>query len=827
MAKPTLYKVGAIIEQKWMKTSDKLAITNRSAIDYIVDYVLDRITLGRRSAKLKPKSPGDTLLLLKSGTGSGKSTVIAPSIFKKQECSIIVTQPRVLTTVEITHDILRYNSNLTLGDNIGYQTGVVKRRPMKRKGINFVTTGVLLQQFITKGILWISETYNVIIIDEVHEKSLDIETLLYYIKQMTLKYWDNRTFPVIILMSATFNERLYQSYFNIPKENYIEVEGFSFPIQEIWLRHDSQNYMQSAIEWVRKIHITEQQDLKKQQRDIIIFVKGAADITYLTDEIWKLNNDIQLVQKSGYIYPLGLNREIFIENGKRYNDIMQQIEDVKVNECDAELRKCKELTKIKPSRRVIISTNVAETGVTIDTLAHCIDTGYYLNAWYDSIFCSEVMTSSPITKFMATQRKGRVGRKAAGKSYRLYTQETYESLLEDQPSKLITSDITISILNLIISETDSKFAEEEFPDRFNENELYDPFIEASERALIERPMTDKTTVEHDNQYTLEETKNTRFAGKYRVSSKDTWGPHKLDLIELPSADSLFTSLDKLLMLGFIDDNFKPTLMGCMAEKLRKISSESIRMIFAGYAYGANILDLITIAAFIEVGWTNVSKLHRYKYQPRIPINTAGNSGKIASKVLWACDFIEYLWIWDDFCAIVEKIIKSRKKNVINELLEWAILNKMNFNGLLEVVTRRDELIANFITCDMNPFYNGLGLIRGTYNLARIMSEDSKLGISEITKIKRCLLDGYRMFVCRWNPKIQSYESVYKHIPVHIDHYLTRPITIGDEQVRPKTLITSGIIMRQKYQSDMYEYISNDAVSVLDGFVSLDESLVII
>lgn len=815
--KPTLYKIGALVIQSWMSQAEKVRAETQPAIEFVVDYIIDRIATTRRATpKIIAKSPGDILLLLNSATGSGKSTVIAPAVLARQECTILVTQPRVLTTVEIVHDIVRRNKDLTLGDNIGYQTGVIKRKPTRRKGINFVTTGVLLQQFITKGVEWVAETYSVIFIDEVHERSIDVELLLSYVKSLSIAHW-NKRYPLIVLMSATFNKTLYQKYFDIPARNYIEVTGFSYPIQEVWQNHDVVNYVTTATSIVRDIHINNTDDYKHAQRDIIIFVKGEADIKLLLAQIWKLNEDTTFVKKAGYIYPLGLNREIFIESGKRYQDIMSHLDTVHMTAATPEEQKELQLLKLaaaKPSRRVIIATNVAETGVTIETLKYCIDTGYVMNVWVDSLFDTEVIMSSPVTQFMARQRKGRVGRKAPGIWYPLFTQKLFNQLQIDQPSKMITEDITNPLLNLIITNSESKFTEIDTitPD---DDSAYNIYLDDNERHLQD----------DDEQYSHVTTKQ-RESGLYKVQSAREWKPSDLDLLELPSADSMFTSLDKLLMLGFIDDSFIPTPLGCMANKIRKISPESLRMIFAGYSYGANILDLITIAAFEEIGWIAISEVPRFKYQPRSPLGDGHEkAAKLTSKILWGCEFIEYLWIWYEFTAHVNSVGKS-KNNVMDKISEWCTLNKFNMQGLLDVVIRRDEYISNFIVCDMNPFYNGLGLERGTYNLSKIMRDNHEAGIREIQKIKRCLVDGYRYYICRWDNKTFTYRSIYKHIPIYIDNAISRPTTVFDEQVRPQLILCSGIILRQKFQSDMFEYMPGGAISILDGFITFDDTLIL-
>ncbi|CAM6002870.1 unnamed protein product, partial [Sphagnum balticum] len=445
MSLPTLLVPGNLVEQKFMNETERSNAENMRPIDFIVNYLYDRVSDKKGSnPRISAHSPGDKILLLESATGSGKSTILAPELFKRQENRIAVTQPRILTTVEIPHDIIQRYKDLELGLNIGYQTGVLKNKPSS-KGIVFMTTGVLLQQFISIPPEVMKSYYKFIIIDEVHERDIYLDLLIYYIKKMLTEYYKDSSCCAVVFMSATFSYKLFADYFgiNTDKGGYLQVSGSTYPIKLIYPEHDISDYIVSTIGLIKDIH-KNKDDFSSQVRDILVFVKGEKEIKAIIEGVDRLNEDKSMKQ-FGLLYALGLSRSISIQNTKEYRDIF------------TDHRSLRNETGKKPTRRVIISTNIAETGVTIKSLKYVIDTGYYLGAWYCSLYGSEVLSTNSVTQFMSTQRRGRVGRVAPGIFYPLYTLDSYNKMIKDQPPKIITDDIAVVLLSLILAECEAEF----------------------------------------------------------------------------------------------------------------------------------------------------------------------------------------------------------------------------------------------------------------------------------------------------------------------------------------------------------------------------------
>ena len=127
----------------------------------------------------------------------------------------------------------------------------------------------------------------------------------------------------------------------------------------------------------------------------------------------------------------------------------------------------------------------------------------------------------------------------------------------------------------------------------------------------------------------------------------------LDFIQYPSSDSIGYATEKLYGLGFIDHQYKPTIFGLYGDKFRKVSLENIRMILAGYYNKANILDLITISCCIQVGFH--IGIDKKKYIPMDPLLVGNEQSLYYYRLLFSDEFIEYLFIWNDFMSIIEKI----------------------------------------------------------------------------------------------------------------------------------------------------------------------------
>jgi hypothetical protein len=223
---PTLLLPGNVVMQKWMNSNDRAYIDSQPGIQYVINFLQNFIPERRHTLPKKPaKSPGERYLAFKSGTGSGKSTTLPSylynTFFEGLHKNIGMTEPRVFNCIDIVEQIAKFNPTLKVGENLGYSTGNFKKKPTK--GIVIETVGVLLQQLKTLSDEDFMRKYFVIIIDEVHSRSVENDLTMYYLKKLIERNYKEPDCPFVILTSGTFDEELFMNYFDMPKEHYIEV----------------------------------------------------------------------------------------------------------------------------------------------------------------------------------------------------------------------------------------------------------------------------------------------------------------------------------------------------------------------------------------------------------------------------------------------------------------------------------------------------------------------------------------------------------------------------------------------------------------------------
>lgn len=819
MPLPTLLREGFIVPPKGMTKSAKTALADTRSIDYIMNFISDRTTIAGEEPKIPSKNLGGRVIILKSDTGSGKSTVLPPFLYEqfqeRTKSNIAVTQPRVLNAIDISEGLPEFYTFLEMGINLGYNTGDYKRKPSDR-GVIYMTTGILLQQLKVMDDEDLMKYYSYILIDEVHVRDINVDMVLYSIKKFLSRNYENPACPMVILMSATFDPKIFMDYFGCPKENFIQVVGSTFTIEPNFLTYDSTNYINTAVAITQKIHLENLADIIEGDsvRDVLIFVQGGGQVKKIIEQMNLFNialakgvahakreymhiftndkNDKKDSTRGGadayYVAPIELTGTSFHLSGKDYQNMFSDIDNIvfPIYKTNGEKLTDEVDRWVKPSRRIIVATNIAETGITIDSLKYCVDTGYVFSSEFNSDYGVSLLLPKNVTKGMAMQRRGRVGRKAPGFWYPCYTKKVFGELEEDQLADILNSDISENILSIIIKETDTQ-------------------------AVVCK----KT---HPHAYQKHKLSDVDF---YTVKSLKPLNMSSVDFLESPSSSSLNYSVELLHALGFIDNLYNPTLMGLQAFKMRKISMNARRMIFAGYAHGANILDLITMVAFMEVGSRYI--FHR-KYTPinLFDKKLSEEEYEFYYKIVIGDEMIEYAMIWEYYSEYLNKLIAGKSNVFPEEIEEWCLRRKMIYDGLLYVVARRDEIIEMLITIGLDPYYNGLGMSRGEYNILNLFRTDLPTFTEEISKLKHCIMDAYRFNLCVWNNLNKSYILHYRNIPIQIRSNVTGRMGDNAIQTNPHFVIVSDMLLRSSMKNKgMYEFESTGSVSIMDTYVNID------
>lgn len=775
MGLPTLLKKGSL-RPGMGEQQDSL--DKYIAIDYIMEWFEKRL-----SGTIKTADINDKVVVMESATGSGKSTCFIAELYlrfeKKLRGNIICTQPRVLTTISIPYTIASIDAykkenrtdgtGIDFGKNIGYATKEYIKKPLER-GILFCTIGVLLQYLKNMDRDKLLKRYKVIVLDEAHDRSLNLDTIFYYMKKL-FETTPIDNCPFLVIMSATLDVNKYATYFNT--NTIFKVSGTSYPISDNYLKYDPENIITSAIDTVAKIH-NDNKDDDIFSSDIVIFIPSQSFIKKLKEKLIELNTTLKRK-----ILPIALDSTIFKESNIDYQNVFTEITKLKL-----------ENSEDVPSRKVIIGTNAIETGITIESLKYCIDLGLVNQLEYNPTTKSNILMIKPVTKAMSQQRRGRVGRIQPGSFYPLYTDKIYKKLLNIQHPEILSNDITIPILNIIIVKYEKTITE------------------YMGQSLYEIIYLDKTKYE-----------GIKFLKNIDIND--------LELLDNPTNIAVTSSLEKLYILGAIYANGYPTQLGLLSNKIRSLSMENIKMILSGYSYGCNISDLITIACFIQTSKQTLvlSKFKSFTTQFENADNDLNTRSVnlLKSRLFISCEFIDFLLFFYQFKKV---LMDNKNTNTIVKIKEFCEFHQVNYNGMMVFLENRDEIIRDMLfNMNMNPFSNShinISDLLNTYNTNENLFEES---IGEIIKIKNCIYEGYKLNVATYDLEKNAYISNHNGYIVNSTSYLLKNLPHLEhgkrfENVKPKYILYDSLTIKQNMNGE-YQFFASNVISVLSGYINID------
>ncbi|HEY7872963.1 MAG TPA: ATP-dependent RNA helicase HrpA, partial [Rudaea sp.] len=345
------------------------------------------------------------VIVLAGETGSGKSTQI-PKLCLAAGRGIAgligCTQPRRVAARSVARRVAT-ELGTELGGVVGYQVRFADQTG-ERTLVKFMTDGILLAE--TQSDPWLN-AYDTIILDEAHERSLNIDFLLGYLKRLLARRRDLK----LIVTSATIDTSLFARHFD--DAPIVEVEGRGYPVEVRWRAANDQDEVSPTERIAAALDEITAED---PRGDVLVFLPGEREI-----------RDVHLA----------LSRRRY-----RATEVLALYARLSAAEQDR-------VFKPGSARRMVLATNVAETSLTVPRIKYVVDTGTARVKRYSARNQLERLHIEPISQAAADQRKGRCGRVGPGVCVRLYGEDDYVGRPRFSDPEILRSSLAGVILRML------------------------------------------------------------------------------------------------------------------------------------------------------------------------------------------------------------------------------------------------------------------------------------------------------------------------------------------------------------------------------------------
>jgi len=436
--------------EQFQKQLDK-SITRVAKLEASVPVISfpDALPISQRRTEIAHVIKDNQVVIIAGETGSGKTTQI-PKICLHlglgNKGLIGHTQPRRIAARTVA-DRIASELQSKVGDVVGYQVRFTDVASENTR-IKLMTDGVLLAEFQRDRML---SRYEVIIIDEAHERSLNIDFLLGLLKRLCIKRADLK----IIITSATIDLEKFAEHFSSHGKPapIVEVSGRTYPVETLYQPpSESARALPDLItETVNNVIRNEAKGHYKINGDILVFCAGEREIRDAAHALRQAQLPIEVL-------PLYSRLSV-----KEQNKVFQSAQ----------------------RRKVVLATNVAETSITVPGIAYVIDPGLARISRYSFRSKVQRLPIEAISKASANQRMGRCGRVANGVCIRLYSQDDFEARDEFTPAEILRSNLAAVILKMLRMKV-SDIDQFEFIDRPDKRLLNDGFKLLEELGAIKK-----------------------------------------------------------------------------------------------------------------------------------------------------------------------------------------------------------------------------------------------------------------------------------------------------------------------------------------------------
>lgn len=382
-----------------------------------------QLPIDAHKAEIIAAIKANQVVIVEGETGSGKTTHIPLYLFECEEIMergmVGVTEPRRVAATSVA----KYVSELLgcrLGEEVAYQIRFDTTVSDETK-IKFMTDGILLREVQLDKQL---SQYSAIVVDEAHERSLNIDLTLGFLKEIIKTRPDLK----IIITSATIDTAKFSSFFD--GAPVISIPGRCYPVEIIYRPATEENfrfgteYAKEAAQVVREMHEG------WEAGDILVFMSGMDDITACAKELEEMGvSDLMVLIAHGEMTTEDQSK--IFQNFKLDGTPLAHDE----NPADFELM-----------RKVVIGTNIIESSITVDGAKYCVDAGYIKQTGFDPSAGLASLKREKHSRAGCDQRTGRVGRTQPGICVRLYSEHDYLS----RPSYTIPEILRTELAGLVL-----------------------------------------------------------------------------------------------------------------------------------------------------------------------------------------------------------------------------------------------------------------------------------------------------------------------------------------------------------------------------------------
>ncbi|MGV9566119.1 ATP-dependent RNA helicase HrpA [Streptomyces sp. NPDC003480] len=401
------------IEAEVAKAEDRMA--GRAARVPAVTYP-EQLPVSQKKDEIAAAIRDHQVVIVAGETGSGKTTQIPKiclELGRGVRGMIGHTQPRRIAARTVAERVAE-ELDTPLGEAVGWKVRFTDQVNPDATFVKLMTDGILLAEIQTDREL---RAYDTIIIDEAHERSLNIDFLLGYLAQLLPRRPDLK----VVITSATIDPERFSRHFG--DAPIVEVSGRTYPVEVRYrplLEDDSDDADRDQI---TAITDAVEELMAEGQGDILVFLSGEREIRDTADALTKKQ------------YPRAVGADW---------------QSTEILPLYARLSHAEQHRVFQPhtGRRIVLATNVAETSLTVPGIKYVIDPGFARISRYSHRTKVQRLPIEPISQASANQRKGRCGRTSDGICIRLYDEEDFETRPEFTDAEILRTNLASVILQM-------------------------------------------------------------------------------------------------------------------------------------------------------------------------------------------------------------------------------------------------------------------------------------------------------------------------------------------------------------------------------------------